>query len=525
MGKNVLFLCLSLVTKGSKLNQYFYDGEEKRFDGFMTNEGPAKKVIQSLNKKGERLDKIVFVCSQKTREEEIKNEAIKERFVSMNGQVKDKITTVDYYQKMIESFSTEINKEYRENPIMFCPISISDDPDEQEIADVVVKAARKIQDSSERDVKLYIDYNGGPRYIAFMIVAISNLMKLREVDIREILVMNFENKREDAICIQNMKETFRCIDLVSGISEYINYGRIKILKKYFKSCKNERIEEILDTMETFSKELQLCRTNRVLESRDQLKVKLNAYMEYNQEEENTVEILFRYVVEDILKGYQGILEGEIPDIIEWCVNKDFVQQALTFYTEKMPGYFWDTGILHPTKQEEVEYNEFLNDGEKKDVISVPGLDENARKKVLKTYNFYREYDKKYSWMVKYLFQQSDEKKELPKEYTEGKIRGKSEKPCNVSITDANLTKEEKQEIKKTVGIWIAHLKTGRVRTCIKKQKLKEVLMDYQLLKRQRNCTNHASDGKKGNAGEWDYDKLCQRMLLAVDRIKVVLKKE
>ena len=164
MGKNVLFLCLSLVTKGSKLNQYFYDGEEKRFDGFMTNEGPAKKVIQSLNKNGERLDKIVFVCSQKTREEEIKNEAVKERFASMNGQLKDKITTVDYYQKMIESFSTEINKEYRENPIMFCPISISDDPDEQEIADVVVKAAREIQDSNEFDVKLYIDYNGGLRY-------------------------------------------------------------------------------------------------------------------------------------------------------------------------------------------------------------------------------------------------------------------------------------------------------------------------------------------------------------------------
>ena len=114
----------------------------------------------------------------------------------------------------------------------------------------------------------------------------------------------------------------------------------------------------------------------------------------------------------------------------------------------MPGYFWDTGILHPTKQEEAEYNEFLNDGEKNDVISVPGLDENTRKKVLATYNFYREYDKKYSWMVKYLFQQSDKKKEFPKEYTEGKIRGKSEKPCNVSITDENLTKEEKQENKK-----------------------------------------------------------------------------
>ena len=179
--------------------------------------------------------------------------------------------------------------------------------------------------------------------------------------------------------------------------------------------------------------------------------------------------------------------------------------------------------MHPTKQEEAEYNEFLNDGEMNNVISVSGLNEKSKKKVLATYNFYRGYDKKYSWMVKYLLHGN---KKFPEKYIEGKIRGEEKKPSNIFIKDENLTKEEKSKMEKDVGIWISHLETGRVQTCIKKQEeLEEILIDYQLLKRQRNCTNHASDGKKGNAEEWDYDKLCQRMLLAVDRIKVVLKKE
>ena len=65
---NVLLLCLSKFDTG-RLNsnrpvigQYSFNGDDSIY-GFMTNEAPAKAIINDLNKKNERLDKIVAVCS------------------------------------------------------------------------------------------------------------------------------------------------------------------------------------------------------------------------------------------------------------------------------------------------------------------------------------------------------------------------------------------------------------------------------------------------------------------------------
>ena len=69
------------------------------------------------------------------------------------------------------------------------------------------------------DVELYIDYNGGQRYVAFMILAISNLMKLRNIEIKEIMTMNRDNRIDNITPIQNMKAVFGSIDLVAGINE------------------------------------------------------------------------------------------------------------------------------------------------------------------------------------------------------------------------------------------------------------------------------------------------------------------
>ena len=58
------------------------------------------------------------------------------------------------------------------------------------------------------DVDLYIDYNGGPRNVAFMVLSISNLMKIREVNTKEIMSMNFDNPGKNGIPIQRMASIF-----------------------------------------------------------------------------------------------------------------------------------------------------------------------------------------------------------------------------------------------------------------------------------------------------------------------------
>ena len=139
---------------------------------------------------------------------------------------------------------------------------------------------------------------------------------------------------------------FGSIDLVAGINEYINYGRIKTLSLFFNDCRDTRITAILASMSEFAYNLQLCRTDKVFEERDKLKIKLQDYISHtnNTEIEDTYEILFSYVVQDILEGYRNLLEGDLPEIIQWCVEKEYIQQALTFYAERIPIYFWEQGI-------------------------------------------------------------------------------------------------------------------------------------------------------------------------------------
>lgn len=68
--KNVLLLCLSPVSINGEENTYFYldEGNVYQVRGFMTNEAPAKSVIERLHRDGgKRLDKIVLISSQTTR--------------------------------------------------------------------------------------------------------------------------------------------------------------------------------------------------------------------------------------------------------------------------------------------------------------------------------------------------------------------------------------------------------------------------------------------------------------------------
>lgn len=78
-----------------------------------------------------------------------------------------------------------------------------------------------------------------------------------------------------------MKAVFGSIDLVAGINEYINYGRIKTLSLFFNDCRDTRITAILASMSEFAYNLQLCRTDKVFEERDKLKIKLQGYISHD----------------------------------------------------------------------------------------------------------------------------------------------------------------------------------------------------------------------------------------------------
>ena len=530
MKKNVLLLCLSMVNiKNGQESKYEYygEGEPKGLvKGFLTNEAPAKSIIRRLDAAGERLDDIVVICSESVRRpvlsekyrgiaNEEKSDGGNENNIALYRERRDMVleedrenfdslTHIELYKSLIHHFSIsdeEIDRSvYEGRRIDFHEIPISDDADGAEVTKAAVEAARYLEIQDGTEIDLYIDYNGGQRYMASMIVSIANLAKVRGVRVKEILTMNFpqRNTVQNTVPIQNMSDVFGCIDLVAGVNEYINYGRTRMLDAYFKDAPDvgdgtNRIKEILDDMHKFSNAMQMCNAEYVLKNGPALKKKLEQYQANTAGGSDTYRILFSYVVTDILNGYRFLRteNQDLPEIITWCIERDYIQQALTFYAERMPIYFWNEGIFEPVDQERQEYLKFRLDCEAK--CGSPNAKSDP---LVQLYNNnYSRYDLKYSWSVKFLpFSHSYK----VKGYTAGNLM--NDKPHRESVSlgtreRAFFAKQDDiiKKIERQAGEWIGAAKEEkRAKSKLEGEGgIERAFTDYFVAKELRNIWNHA----------------------------------
>ena len=532
--KNVLLLCLSTVSPRAQKSNYIYniDGEEILLEGYMTNEAPTKAVISKLKKYNgsQRLDKVVMICSTTVLEDKL-------FLVPGENAIENlelKKAPGDYTHK---EFYLEMIEKCQDTPIEFVEVGIPDFTNDQELTKSVLEAAKEVTKDDD-DVQLFIDFNGGPRPVAFMILAIANLMELRKIKIQEIMTMNFDNKVNGMIPIQNMMPVFESFDLIGGINEYVRYGRINGLKQYFAPSGSEKIHAILNEMEEFANNLQLCRTDYIMNKKGDLLNSLNSYIlaeEEKSEEEkqkrDTYELLFLYVIHDIIKGCKELLEGELPAVIDWCVDKGFVQQALTFCSEEMPAYFWKKNIFCASRAEEKGYQFFLD--------YTPKNEENKIRKLCNKYTEGKTSFSRYAynWMITFLpysfkekeFKEVIEKMEVEENlqllemkppYTRKKIEQSFETLRDFDFSNVKIKKDSQRKATELASllVWFFLQQKGRVISKnVGKIKLGEILTVYFLLKEQRNKTNHAN----ADDGAWTYSELCSVMKQMVSVLNTI----
>lgn len=419
--KNVLLLCMSAIKEeGIKENQYVYtlsDGKKQdEVWGFVTNEAPMRYVMKMVFPN--KLDRIVIICSNEVSNRKIEiskcNESGKEVGNQRRDSFQEKIQKLflgkkefkllDYYKKLVELETEDYDyvPEYKEIPI-------SDNPEDNEVAEAVINAVNNVMEfpDKDNDIHLYIDYNGGPRYVAFMQVVLAQFLKTRNVQLEQIITMNFGNKQNGKVPLQNLLSIFDSTNLIGSINEYINYGRIKGLKEYFKKAQNKEINKLLDVMEEFSNNLQLCRTSNIMESAGALSEEFETFinkaeLEEQSKKDNTYTQLFRYVIRDIQKEFQPLLNKDIAEIIGWCIEKQYIQQALTFCSECLPQYLWDTGLY---KAKDEEYKDVLQVID--DVDNKTNGRENPSEELKEAIDEKRKYFSKeekyaYKWFVQYL---------------------------------------------------------------------------------------------------------------------------
>lgn len=378
-----------MITNVSVINRYLKNeytdesGQYADITGYITNEAPVKYLMQKLNATDEKLDKLILIASDDVNQKvEIKlqkdegNKKEVEQFEADYGN--GKMTSVEILEDKIAKFSIEKNIPCPEFEVVELSDGVNGDGFSEISDTAVVNAVDKVNckliDESRkcRNLNVYIESNGGVRYVIVMLLSVMNILEkvYANIKLQGVYSMIYNKKIEDKkIPILDTSMTYASIELFSAMNEFIYYGRAKALEDYFEKRFTKRkesdekydpvifqdIKKCINKLQKIADDMQLCRTEQIIDNfyeSESIRDVLNKFKDTYANEKDPDSKIFLSVIENIRSEYNDIYDNpnpnkflNLPKIIKWCIDKDYIQQALTLCSERLPQYFIESGIL------------------------------------------------------------------------------------------------------------------------------------------------------------------------------------
>ena len=206
----------------------------------------------------------------------------------------------------------------------------------------VAEMAELIQKYSRgKEIILHADLTGGMRHINMMMLDIIRLLEYSGVKIGRILYSNYNPDLKTGTVeeIQNIYDLFQ---LISGVEEFVNFGSVTAIKKYYGGIeKSDNLKNLTDAMENFAEAIKLCRYGQFKAAIENLHDAIN---DFEIDSNNVQDILMVRLIEKIRAEYAMLIATRGQDdlkILRWCVERGYLQQALTLYTERVPEYIYE----------------------------------------------------------------------------------------------------------------------------------------------------------------------------------------
>ena len=198
------------------------------------------------------------------------------------------------------------------------------------------EAIEKIVQEIDKDDTLYIDFTGGPRDIAMLLVSVARYLRdLKEVKIEELVYTDFQRKQT-----VSSYQLYRFYDLISAVDEFFATGSARRLQSYTdgNAVQDPKRQELLQAITTFSDDLSLCLVDNFTSDIKSVIQKASTNFETHNDLNG---LLFQLLKQRVQEEFEKLQPYELPQLIEWCANRNLYQQALTLLTEQMPRYVYD----------------------------------------------------------------------------------------------------------------------------------------------------------------------------------------
>ena len=350
--KNILLFFLSDIhLNGKEFRISPYKGRSgKEFECIQTNESAIDDVMECLDNK---LDALFYFSTKKTKE-------------PLTVVVKDSEGNAEEITKThVEWFRERVIQKHPELENAFNSVDYDEDKDTDEgirqVTEMTEKIKAYLDRSDDKDIHLHADMTGGFRHASMMMLSVMQLLGQYEgITIDTVLYSNWQKvekkdkkvKQENAEVfaqakasiedkahgvVENVTELHKMFTLVSGTDEFVNIGSVKEIDRYFENRKPSPVlEALINTMRDFSDAIKICDTNKIETVVKQLRTRINAF---SAAPDKTVhEKIFAQIITVLKEEYGELLSTNVTqiDIIEWCIKKGFLQQAMTLCTEWLP---------------------------------------------------------------------------------------------------------------------------------------------------------------------------------------------
>lgn len=313
------------------------DCSDEKYSILLNKTRKLNKKLVSLKEENEKLNSKV-----KKQEKEKETEKVRKY-------VKSRVICELY--KLLEKNNVNESVKYSDSDIsgLFCDVRIQNENDKQNSDDNYVTELINylmFSDDESRNLKvnIYIDFQGGYRTFAVDVNAIIQLISGasggREVEIkgRYLTAFNIKNAVNK---IEEQSESYRKYRLITAMNAFKRYGRADDLLDYFGngSEDNNIIKLIKDAADAIS----LCDVEKFDKTINDIN-----NLDTSNIENPDMNIVFNDIKSDYeqLRAPEEHSELRYIKQISWCLEKGFIQQALTICEAKLPEVIVESGILY-----------------------------------------------------------------------------------------------------------------------------------------------------------------------------------
>lgn len=201
----------------------------------------------------------------------------------------------------------------------------------------------------EDTVTLHVDLTGGPRTAIMLMLAIIRLVAYQGIQIGSISYANLDNE-SNTITIYESKDIYFLFDMIAGFSEFTHYGDANTLRHYFDqtNTEDELTNQLLSKMGDFSEAISLSSRGLFQSSVEGIDTLFTNISNRPQDNSQFELGIFQLMRNKIQESYETILSDPEDDLvyIEWCLQNDYLQQALALFIEYVPRTILKEKIIH-----------------------------------------------------------------------------------------------------------------------------------------------------------------------------------